>query len=73
MILFYLDSKAKAVIQAILSPEKLAFLSDKFINSANEETLLVLLQLIESLILNFEKKLKEKLKYEIVNIIFLIC
>ena len=60
------------MIQAILAPEKLAFLSDKFINSANEETLLVLLQLIESLVLNFEKKLKEKLKYEIVNIIFLI-
>lgn len=72
LILFYLDSKAKAVIQAILAPEKLAFLSDKFINSANEETLLVLLQLIESLVLNFEKKLKEKFKYEIVNIIFLI-
>ena len=60
------------MIQAILAPEKLAFLSDKFINSANEETLLVLLQLIESLVLNFEKKLKEKFKYEIVNIIFLI-
>jgi HEAT repeat protein len=56
------EAKVKSVFNGIFETEKLAFLSEKFISSASEETLQILINFIDALVFNYENKLNDKMK-----------
>ena len=56
------EAKIKSLFNQIFETEKLAFLSEKFISSASEDSLQILTNLIETLVLNYETKLDGKMK-----------
>lgn len=56
------ETKIKSLFNQMFETEKLAFLSEKFIVSANEESLLVLVTFIETLVFHYETKLNSKMK-----------
>lgn len=53
--------KARQTLNSLLDVEKLPFFHQKFINSANEETLITLVNFIEILLTGYESKISDKM------------
>ncbi|CAG2110637.1 unnamed protein product, partial [Medioppia subpectinata] len=56
------ETKYKSLFNQLFETQKLAFLSDKFISSASEESLQTLTHFIDCLVFNYETKLVSKMK-----------